>query len=389
MRWWPPLCGGAHNGVCSHLECAQPGEAVLLETSESAAAEQRYPVEFSATAGEYFRIWIVNLALTLVTLGIYSAWAKVRKKRYFYAHTQIGGEGFEYRGNPIAILKGRIVAVLLLAVYAFSGQMSGLLQLVLGLVFAFAFPWLLVRSLAFNAHNSAYRNIRFHFGATYLDALKVLALCAALVLITVGIAYPYARARLTRFGADYHQYGTAQFALPSLTGTFYGIYLRLVGMTLLLLLLVVLLAALGAVALVGLGVDPRGGAAGMLMVAATPIGMLGVYLLWLAYPRARIGNAVWNNLAIGKTEQGDPRVRFDCRLRARDLAWLYLVNVGAIILTLGLATPWAVVRTLRYRAGKMALQVAGGLDQFVAAQSAEVGASGEAVGEMFGLDFSF
>src|SRR5215468_7546165 len=56
----------------------------------------RYPVEFTAVTGEYFRIWIVNLALTLVTLGIYSAWAKVRKRRYLYGHTRIAGEGFEY-----------------------------------------------------------------------------------------------------------------------------------------------------------------------------------------------------------------------------------------------------------------------------------------------------
>ena len=60
----------------------------------------------------------------------------------------------------------------------------------------------------------------------------------------------------------------------------------------------------------------------------------------------------------------------------------------AIVVTLGLATPWAVIRTLRYRAQKTALLVAGGLDQFVAAQAADVDAAGEEVGEMFGFDFS-
>ena len=71
----------------------------------AAVAESRYPVEFTASAAEYFRIWIVNLALTIATLGIYSAWAKVRKKRYFYAHTKIDGDGFEYRGRPLAPCK--------------------------------------------------------------------------------------------------------------------------------------------------------------------------------------------------------------------------------------------------------------------------------------------
>src|SRR3954454_19320661 len=114
-------------------------------------AETRYPVEFTATAGEYFRIWIVNLALTIVTIGIYSAWAKVRKKRYFYAHTRIADEGFEYRGNPVAILKGRLIAVALIALHSIVVQFSPLAQAVLALAFAIVFPWLYVRPLAFNA----------------------------------------------------------------------------------------------------------------------------------------------------------------------------------------------------------------------------------------------
>jgi uncharacterized membrane protein YjgN (DUF898 family) len=38
-------------------------------------------LEFTGCAGEYFRIWIVNVCLSVLTLGIYSAWAKVRRKR--------------------------------------------------------------------------------------------------------------------------------------------------------------------------------------------------------------------------------------------------------------------------------------------------------------------
>jgi hypothetical protein len=45
--------------------------------------------QFTGSAREYFRIWIVNLFFTLVTLGVYSAWAKVRKKRYLYGNTRL------------------------------------------------------------------------------------------------------------------------------------------------------------------------------------------------------------------------------------------------------------------------------------------------------------
>jgi hypothetical protein len=54
--------------------------------ARAVAAIER-PFEFRGEAREYFRIWIVNLALGIVTLGVYSAWAKVRSERYFYGNT--------------------------------------------------------------------------------------------------------------------------------------------------------------------------------------------------------------------------------------------------------------------------------------------------------------
>ena len=137
------------------------------------SAERRYPVEFTASAGEYFRIWVVNLALTVVTLGIYSAWAKVRKRRYFYGHTRIAGEAFEYRARPIAILKGRLIAVAALAAYYAAGQFAPLYQLLLWIPFVIFGPWLLVRSLAFNAYHTAHRNVRLGFRGTSRECMGI------------------------------------------------------------------------------------------------------------------------------------------------------------------------------------------------------------------------
>ena len=186
----------------------------------------RYPVEFSATAGEYFRIWIVNLALTVLTIGIYSAWAKVRKKRYFYGHTRIDGDSFDYRANPVAILKGRIIAVALFTAYSFGGKISPLLGALFALVLLFAMPWLIVRSLAFNAHNSAYRNIRFNFSGRYAEPLKLIIGGGMLVVVTLGLGYPYVKALWARFAAENHGYGGTRAALGDVTRSFYGVYLK-------------------------------------------------------------------------------------------------------------------------------------------------------------------
>ena len=104
------------------------------------------------------------------------------------------------------------------------------------------------------------------------------------------------------------------------------------------------------------------------------------YLIVYAYLHAKTTNVTWNALTVGP-------VRFECALRGRDLIGLYLVNVVAIVLTLGLATPWAVVRTMRYRASKMTIIAAGGLASFVATEASNVSATGQEVGEMFDIDF--
>ena len=72
-------------------QAAAPEAQVPSPPAASQPAVERF--QFTGKTGEYFGIWIVNLFLTIVTLGIYSAWAKVRKKRYFYANTIIDGAG--------------------------------------------------------------------------------------------------------------------------------------------------------------------------------------------------------------------------------------------------------------------------------------------------------
>lgn len=342
----------------------------------SVAAEQqsRYPIEFTATTGEYFRIWIVNLALSLVTLGLYSPWAKVRRRRYFYACTRLDGEGFEYRANPVAILKGRLIALALFAVFYGAGYYNPLWQLALWIPLIAIAPWLIVRSLAFNAHNTAYRNIRLRFDGTYKACVKILAGYALLMLVALGLAYPFFKRRLVQFAMQHHSYGTTRFTLSdTFKKPFVRGYFVAWGLGLLLALVLV-----GLFVAAGVGAKEH-----RAMLAFIPLGLFAFYgglFLIFAYLRARTLNAVWNHLAIGP-------VRFESRLRARDLVWIYFSNVVVIVFTLGLMTPWAEVRTMRYRASKTIAIAEGSLGGYVQAESQQVGATGEEVGEMFAFDF--
>src|SRR5215468_5748382 len=88
---------------------------VAAEPPQTARAPEQ--LQFTGTGGEYFGIWIVNLLLTIVTLGVYSAWAKVRRLHYFYRNTLLAGSSFDFHGSPTRILIGRAVALVLLIAY--------------------------------------------------------------------------------------------------------------------------------------------------------------------------------------------------------------------------------------------------------------------------------
>jgi uncharacterized membrane protein YjgN (DUF898 family) len=316
----------------------------------------------------------VNLALTVVTLGLYSPWAKVRRKRYFYEHTAVGGEPFEYRGNPIAILKGRFVAVAVTAIfYAVTHFAPTFIWAVLAAA-VFLVPFLVVRSFAFNAYNSAWRNIRFHFRGRYWKAWRIFTGYGFLTLITAGLGYAFLKTRLTEFIVRNHSYGATPFEVPNLKKPFFDAYTKMIGLGILLSLAIAGLSF-------ALVMVTKGNTQSPWVWVVNAISYV-LYLGIFAFIRSRILNHTWNNAQLGT-------MHFRSWLGAWSLWGLYLTNVLGILFTVGLFTPWAVVRTLRYRAEHFELITAEEtLDSFAAAQAAHVSAVGEEVGEMLDMDFS-
>src|SRR6267378_4428336 len=204
-----------------------PG-GLVAHPSEAApsAASDIVPLRFTGRAGEYFRIWIVNVCLSIVTLGIYSAWAKVRRKRYFYGNTLLEDSAFEYLADPKAILKGRIVVVAGFAAYSLVGKINPLAGLAMALVFLGVLPWLIVRASRFNAVNSAHRNVRFDFRAGYGEMARLLTLPVVLIPLTLGLLYPYYAYRKRRFFLEHSFFGTTPFAFDASAGAYYLVYLK-------------------------------------------------------------------------------------------------------------------------------------------------------------------
>ena len=122
-----------------------------LPLAPAAAPADELPLEFTGSGGAYFKIWIVNLLLSIVTLGIYSAWAKVRRERYFLNNTLLDGSPFEYHANPVSILKGRLLVVGVLIAANIAAEFNPLLNLAVTVVFFALLPWMISRAMRFRA----------------------------------------------------------------------------------------------------------------------------------------------------------------------------------------------------------------------------------------------
>lgn len=334
---------------------------IRAEQRNKAVAADSLQVQFHGQGGEYFKIWIVNIFLTIITLGIYSAWAKVRNHRYFYSNTQIGSGSFEYTADPVAILKGRIIAVIFLLVFNYSANTMPLLYLVLSVILLLAMPWLINRSMAFRNRNTVYRNVRFGFDGDYMGALAAFVLWPLAGAITVGILMPYAVYKQKRYIVQCSRYGTSHFEPQFGWREVYGVAIRA-------FLVMIAAGVLG-------GIAPALDALAPLMIIAAVV----LYLLAFAYFTANMGNLVYN----GSRLQSHG---FDSRLETGGLAMLYFTNWLIVAFTLGLGMPWAKVRLARYRAEHLALLVDGSLDNFIAAEEKNVGSLGEEIGEAFDMD---
>lgn len=338
-----------------------------------AAGERLVRAEFTGSAGEYFRIWIVNLFFTLVTFGIYSAWAKVRKRRYLYGSTRFDGATLDYFASPKAVLKGRIIAVIVVLAYAFLGEILPMSRFVFWGIALVMLPWLVVRAYQFNARNSGWRGLRFGFDGTTGQAARQWAAMVGLTLITFGIAFPWAVARMKRFVLSHHVFGKTPITCEMKGGPLFAIYL-LAG--LIVAAIAVPCAILGGVAIAFLGL-PEGYQWGLGLLILVPV--YGGYLVGYAYSEAKTANLLWNSTHA-------PGMRFASSLSAWRLTKLYLGNILAVGCTAGLAIPWAAIRTLRYRLECFSIVIEGEPVHEANPALPRVGAAGQEIGDMFNLD---
>ena len=308
------------------------------------------PVRFLGDEGVYWRLRIKGAALVVVTLGIYRFWLATDARRFLWSNTEIAGDTLEYNGLATELLVGFLFAVAILVplymvfalamlelnVVAFKPALIGFALL------ALLGEYALYRARRYRLTRTVFRGLRFdQHGSPWRYAVYALV-CWAIVIVTLGLAYPWTQAFLERFKMRNTSYGDLQGRFE---GSGLSLFLR--GLPLWLLIVGPIVVALGVLSaqidwdalsrLMDKADDPETGTMiGKMLAPGIGVAIAAITTSFIAlsllYPVFQAVKLRWwiSGLRFGE-------VAVTSRLRARQVYWVYL-RVVLYFLLFGLLT---------------------------------------------------
>ena len=403
-------------------------------SSRSAAVSAPLPgidkhrVQFTGSGSDYFKLWLSNLLLTIVTLGIYTPWARRRRIQYFFRNTEVGPDPLDFTASSRSMVTSFVLVAL---VYGLIQVMSsqGLNTAVGGvtLLIAAATPWLWRSAMRFRMGNTTWRGLPFVFQATtretYTAAWPLLggaALVAVLSLLlpeaTVTPAAGAAKVAasgtmvwlgglgvlgmaalagviLIRLRFNFLQLQMTRTSLGGQLGAFktgFGEFFK-VGVICLGIGLLAYLALAGLIGIFGAGLLGFGRAVGQAGMAVLFVVALLFFIPLLLVPasitmaawEAMLFRTVWSNAGLSGM------ARSKCSLKVRAFVWLRAKNVVLTLLTVGFYRPFAAVSEYRMMIDSVRIYTRGDIDALAhLLGKGEKGGVGDAAADLAGFDLA-
>ncbi len=347
-----------NNGLSDWLPYSEVGLNANPESQSIVdPVEDRGPqgFQFGGIGGELFKIYLVNVLLTMVTFGIYRFWAKVKVRKYIYHKLSFMGASFDFHatGKELcsAFLKGAVVVGLAFAVYVGIGILlelflpaivAGIIsQIIFFVAFVVIQPFIAIGKRRFLCNRSSWNSLRFRFVGTYKELFKINVKGFLFIILTLGLYLPFFICNQLRYFTDKTSYGNQGFSFSGESKAFAMIYLK-----------------------------------GFLLSILT----LGIYSFWF---QAKLHRYVCGNIFVSGFS-------FKSNITGGKIFTVTLTNILLIICTLGIAIPWAIVNLIKLYADSTLLEgtpdlamVQGKEDSGASALADGLSEAADALGEVF------
>ena len=191
------------------------------------------PFDFTGRRAPLIWLLLKNSLFTVMTIGIYRFWAKTRVRRFFWGHVRMQSDPLEYSGLPSELFIGFLIAI---AVLVPVGSVYGTIEVLVGpqnavargiLEFANLIVFLTLIQIAFyrmwryRLTRTSWRGIRFGLDGSTWHYLWLSAGWLVVLILSLGVAYPWMQVALWRYRVSQTRLGTTYFgfsgeALPLL-----------------------------------------------------------------------------------------------------------------------------------------------------------------------------
>lgn len=300
-------------------------------------------VQFTGTRSELFGLLFRGYLLMLPTIGIYRFWMVTWKRRFYWHHTVIDGDPLEYTGHAFQLLIGFLFALafflpIYLGFFYLSTQTQEIALVgytVVAVVLWYLTGYAIYRARDFRLSRTLWRGIRFdQKGNAWGYATRRFA-WSVLMIVTLGLVYPFMVGNLFRYRYTHTWYGDRQFGFTgswkTVAGPYYLVYF---GVAILSAITVAFAATSGAG---GSAISEPGiGALGLLTALAL---FVGIY-----YYRSRVTSRMFSSIRIG-----DAAVTVKVRARSMIgqllLYVLALTGAGLLFLTIGAMLAGSILTT--------------------------------------------
>lgn len=397
-----------------------------MATEGRPSAIEAFALEFSGTGGEYFRVWIVNVLLTIVTFGFYTPFARRRTAQYFWGHTVVADSPLEFSVQQRKMVLGFLILVgLYIAFNVASDTGQDTVVAVMMACGALLAPYFWGSAMRFRLNATRWRGVRLQFTASWGEVYRAAWPIFVMALAWIGVvvlggtfapeegeppAKPDTAEAIMLFGAVVLAMLVSVVCLMRLEfnsksllvargriggqpgrwkpvfGDFVRIWLATVGVFIASAIAFALCVALvvgGSFA--GLANVKEAGLAATVLAAIAGVvafffGLILSTAPARAYREARVFHLVWNNIGVSHV------ARFKCELRVWRYVRLRIKNLFLTLLTLGFYRPFALVSEYRMKTESVTLHVKGGLNQLAGQLAREEQGLGDALADAVGLD---
>ena len=292
----------------------KPNESSLQHEAPAASAHgvEVLTFTFMGSGSAFFALVIKNMLLSLLTFGLYLPWAKTARRQYMWQNIEIAGHRLRYHGTGKELFVGYAKVVLGYLIFVATpigatkllGKPVGItVQVLLSLALAVLIPFAIWGSRRYLLSRTTWRGIRFRLGdGTGREAkrfAKTMVLGYLLTIVTLGLYGPIWTNRMHTIVTNSTALGTQPFSYRGEDKVVFKMALKAIPLVLL---------------------------------------TLGLYSFWYASKLLRYqAENTWFDSAHG-----------ELHISGGELFQLLLLQVFALMFTLGLAFPWVTTYSLRF-----------------------------------------